>query len=264
MDNSVSSTLSFQLFKNISYYKLRLTSNNLWKRPDLMNGIKIVPSVINEYGHFLRQPYVNSTDHFDSIRFEHNLEKPKGYYFAQSFLLRQVYNFEVSAVFELEQDGKALTIETDSTTIRLETPRSKRCYECNGGSMFNAKNGPCPANKEVTCYQGKEFACMRFERIENNMHKIIQSCKKRDACEIQKRNFAHQRDCSNGQNCIQVSCCYGDYCNALENSPTYVEMLEKEKQKQRLQQLAPRSSIRTAGGYGQGRWNQNKKFWGRG
>ena len=75
--------------------------------------------------------------------------------------------------------------------------------------MYDKKKG---CQKMTSCYQGDEFACMKFERIENGHHKIIQSCKKADACYIQQRSFKNQMNCKNG-NCIRIQCCFGDYCN---------------------------------------------------
>ena len=267
MDNRVSSVLTFKLLPEIQYgvqnYYFKIDKGVLLdndKSLDYQEGIQIVPNKVDQNGNEIRSSMIKSNltgirtgstidKDSDTLQFDH--EKNQGELKIVSFDLLTSYvsslyvNLDWSKPNPLIENPKLYEnadIRTDLIKLNLETPRSKRCYECNGGSMWDVTMGSCPKDKLITCYQGSEFACMRFERIENNMHKVIQSCKKMDACEIQKKNFKNQGDCSNGKNCIKVSCCYGDYCNSLESSPTYARTmaeLEEKRKKEEAKKKPP-------------------------
>lgn len=201
------------------------------------------------HSHIIQDYAVNNTELTDEISFSHNLGY--GFYKIQTFKLRTNYQALMYAKIKTNTtftSDKNTQIYTDTVEIDITTPRSKRCFECNQGSMFDVTQGACPVQEQVTCYQGHDFACMRFERIENSMHKIIQSCKKADACEIQKKNFQQQSDCSNGKNCIIVTCCYDDYCNDLNKSKYYNSTMakvriEREKREKYAEQTAQRARM---------------------
>lgn len=177
-NNTVDSTFKFELLENVDFYKFYLDlSHDYTKEIILKNGnFEIV-------------------DNFGFVKII-------------GLDLKRKYPTKIYAKMLQEKT------RTDDATTVLQTPRSKRCYVCNGGSTFdyNSKDPKRGCQNLNTCYQDKDFACMTFTRRENGRHRIIQACKKRDACEIQKKS--HNR-CYGRFNCIDIECCYGDFCNGV-------------------------------------------------
>lgn len=54
---------------------------------------------------------------------------------------------------------------------------------------------------------------MTFDRRENGRRMITRGCKKRDACEVQKKSHKCIGSRFRWVNCVMVGCCHDDLCN---------------------------------------------------
>ncbi|CBY31468.1 unnamed protein product [Oikopleura dioica] len=104
-------------------------------------------------------------------------------------------------IFAKLPDGK----RTDVRSVVYQTPSSPRCYECS--SVSDPKD--CIA--EVACPLNSGYSCMTFDRRENGRRMLTRGCKKRDACETQRKS--HKCSSKHRHSCVLVGCCNDDLCN---------------------------------------------------